>query len=59
MSLNDQKLLFRLKQLGLSEGSGSLHDYEIAKKMLRSQGLTPDEFEKAIRKTTDFLRCEL
>ena len=59
MTLNDQKLLFRLKQLGLQAGSGDFRDYEKAKKMLQVQGLTPDEFEKFIKKTTDYLKCEL
>lgn len=58
MSYSEKALAHRLKMLGLQEGSGSIHDYEKAKKMIRDQNLTPDEFQKAIKKTTDFLRCE-
>lgn len=59
MSHSEKALLHRLKTLGLREGSGDFRDYEIAKRMLREQGLTSDEFENAIRKTTNFLKCEL
>ncbi len=59
MSINEQKLIFRLKQLGLQEGSKSLLHYEKAKKMLRALGLSPAEFENAIRITTNHLKCEL
>ena len=59
MSYSEKSLLHRLKMLGLKEGSGNFNDYEKAKKMLREQGLTPNEFQKAIRRTTNYLRCEL
>ena len=58
MSFNDKKLEFRLKQMGLQEGSKSIEDYEKAKKMLRDQCLSPEDFQNAIRKTTDFIKCQ-
>ncbi len=59
MSIDEQRLLFQLRRLGLREGSGSFVDYEAAKKMLRGQKLPAKDFEKAIRITTNYLRCEL
>ena len=59
MFINDQKLLFRLKRLGLQKGSGSLHDYETAKKILRGQNLPPTDYENQIKQITDYLKCNL
>ncbi len=58
MSYSEKALLHRLKQLGLSEGSGDFRDYETAKKTLQEQGLTPADYQKSIRQISDFLRCE-
>lgn len=58
MSLSEQKLLYQLRRLGLEEGSG-FKNYEGAKKLLQDLNLSPLEYERAIRITTDYLKCSL
>ncbi|MCH7517356.1 MAG: hypothetical protein IIB08_09630 [Bacteroidetes bacterium] len=59
MSLIEEILLNKLKQLGLQEGSGSFADYERAKALVKNIASNPTEHDQLIRKVTDYLRCQL
>ena len=59
MSLIEEILLNKLKQLGLEEGSGDFKDYEKAKLLVKNIASNPTEHDQLTRKLTEYLRCQL